>query len=77
MKSYFNTYLNNFKGFSREIWVLTLITYINRAGAMVMPFMTKYLHESFAFNLREIGWMMACIGFGSLFGTWSGGRPQC
>ena len=74
MKSYFNTYLNNFKGFSREIWVLTLITYINRAGAMVMPFMTKYLHESFAFNLREIGWMMACIGFGSLFGTWIGGR---
>ena len=74
MKSYFNTYLNNFKGFSKEIWVLTIITYINRAGAMVMPFMTKYLHDSFAFSFKEIGWMMACIGFGSLFGTWIGGR---
>lgn len=74
MKSYFNTYVNNFKGFPKEIWVLTLITYINRAGAMVMPFMTKYLHESFAFSFREIGWMMACIGFGSLFGSWIGGR---
>jgi MFS family permease len=74
MKSYFTTYINNFKGFSREIWVLTFITYINRAGAMVMPFMTKYLHESFDFSLTEIGWMMACIGFGSLFGSWIGGK---
>ncbi|WP_395075133.1 MDR family MFS transporter [Flavobacterium sp.] len=74
MKSYLNSYINNFKGFPKEIWVLTLITYINRAGAMVMPFMTKYLHESFAFSFREIGWMMACIGFGSLFGSWIGGR---
>lgn len=41
---------------------------------MVMPFMTKYLHESFDFSLTEIGWMMACIGFGSLFGSWIGGK---
>jgi predicted MFS family arabinose efflux permease len=74
MKSYINSYFDNFKGFSREIWVLTFITYINRAGAMVMPFMTKYLHDSFKFGLEEIGWMMACIGLGSLFGTWLGGK---
>jgi MFS family permease len=36
--------------------------------------MTKYLHESFDFSLTEIGWMMACIGFGSLFGSWIGGK---
>lgn len=74
MKSYLNTYFDNFKGFSREIWVLTLITYINRAGAMVMLFLTKYLHESMFFSLTEIGWMLVCIGIGALVGAWLGGK---
>lgn len=74
MKNYLNTYFDNFKGFSKEIWVLTLITYINRTGAMVMPFLTKYLHEQFAFTLGEVGWMMVSIGCGALVGSWLGGR---
>lgn len=74
MKSYFNAYFDNFRGFSREIWVLTLITFINRAGAMVMLFLTKYLHESLFFSLTEIGWMLVCIGIGALFGNWIGGK---
>ncbi len=74
MKSYFNAYFDNFRGFSKEIWVLTLITYINRAGAMVMLFLTKYLHESLFFSLTEIGWMLACIGVGALVGSWIGGK---
>ncbi len=74
MHRYFNSYIDNFKGFSREIWVLTFITYINRTGAMVMPFLTKYLHEEFFFSFNEIGWMMACIGVGSLTGSWIGGK---
>lgn len=74
MKNFFKAYFDNFKGFSREIWVLTMITYINRAGAMVMIFLTKYLHETFFFSLTEIGWMLFCIGAGALFGTWLGGK---
>lgn len=41
---------------------------------MVMPFLTSYLNENFSFNFTEIGWMMASIGFGSLFGNWIGGK---
>ncbi len=74
MKRYLNTYFDNFRGFSREIWVLTLITYINRAGAMVMLFLTKYLHDSLFFSLTEVGWMLVCIGVGALFGSWLGGK---
>jgi predicted MFS family arabinose efflux permease len=74
MKNLYQSYLNNFKGFSKEIWVLASITYINRAGAMVMPFLAKYLHENFSFSFEEVGWMMACIGFGSLAGSWIGGK---
>jgi predicted MFS family arabinose efflux permease len=74
MKTYITAYLDNFKGFSREIWILTLITFINRAGAMVMPFLAKYLHENFSFSFEDVGWMLACIGLGSLTGSWLGGK---
>ncbi len=74
MNTYINNYINNFKGFSREVWVLTLVTYINRAGAMVMPFLANYLHNNFSFTLEEVGWMLACIGLGSFTGSWIGGK---
>ncbi|SFB15555.1 Predicted arabinose efflux permease, MFS family [Flavobacterium swingsii] len=74
MKNYLNAYFDNFRGFSQEVWVLTLITYINRAGAMVMLFLTKYLHDNLFFNLTQIGWMLFCIGVGALFGNWIGGK---
>lgn len=74
MKKLFVDYLSNFKGFSKEIWVLTLVTYINRAGAMVMLFLTRYLHEEMFFSLTEIGWMLVFIGAGALFGNWIGGK---
>lgn len=74
MKSYVSAYFDNFKGFSREIWVLTLITYINRAGAMVMPFLSKYLLYNYHFDASEIGTILACIGLGSLFGSWLSGK---
>lgn len=74
MKQFFKNYLDNFRSFSKEIWVLTFVTYINRAGAMVMLFLTKYLNEKMAFSLTEIGWMLVCIGAGALFGNWIGGK---
>ena len=71
---YITAYFNNFRGFSREIWVLTLVTFINRAGAMVMPFLSNYLYKGFSFHLYEVGWIMSAIGLGSLVGNWIGGR---
>ncbi|AMA50351.1 MULTISPECIES: MDR family MFS transporter [Flavobacterium] len=68
------TYLDNFRGFTKEIWILTLITYINRAGAMVMPFLSNYLHKGFSFTLQEVGWLMSSIGIGSFLGNWIGGK---
>jgi predicted MFS family arabinose efflux permease len=74
MKNYLNHYFESFKGFSNEIWILTLITYINRAGAMVMLFLTKYLNETLFFSFSEIGWMFVCIGLGAIVGNWVGGK---
>ena len=74
MKGLLTNYLKNFRGFSNEIWILTIITFINRMGAMAMPFLTKYLHENLSYSLTEVGWLMGAIGLGSLFGNWIGGQ---
>jgi predicted MFS family arabinose efflux permease len=68
------SYINNFKGFSREIWILTLITFINRAGTMVLPFLSKYLKENLHFTYGEVGWIMVAFGLGSMLGSWLGGK---
>jgi predicted MFS family arabinose efflux permease len=67
-------YFNNFRGFSREIWILASITFINRAGTMVLPFLTKYLKEDLGFSFGQVGWIMACFGLGSFIGSWLGGK---
>ena len=70
----FQRYINNFKGFSREIWILTFITFINRAGTMVLPFLSKYLKEDLHFSYSEVGWIMVAFGSGSIIGSWLGGK---
>ena len=74
LQTAFSRYINNFKGFSREIWILTLITFINRAGTMVLPFLSKYLKEDLHFSYGEVGWVMVAFGFGSMLGSWLGGK---
>ena len=54
LQTAFQRYINNFRGFTREIWILTLITFINRAGTMVLPFLSKYLKEDLNFTQEEI-----------------------
>ena len=70
----FQRYVNNFRGFSREIWILTFITFINRAGTMVLPFLSKYLKEDLHFSYSEVGWIMVSFGTGSIIGSWLGGK---
>jgi predicted MFS family arabinose efflux permease len=72
--SAFQRYIDNFKGFTREVWILAIITFINRAGTMVLPFLSKYLKEDLHFSYSEVGWVMVCFGFGSMLGSWLGGK---
>lgn len=74
LKNALRKYINNFRGFSREIWILTLITFINRAGTMVLPFLSKYLKEDLHFTYSQVGWIMVCFGTGSMLGSWLGGK---
>lgn len=74
MKKIYTNYITNFKGLSREIWLLSLVTFINRAGAMVIPFLSLYLVNAKGFSLPQVGIIMTCFGLGSLAGTWVGGK---
>jgi predicted MFS family arabinose efflux permease len=74
MKKLYQNYIDNFQGLSREIWILSLVTFINRTGAMVIPFLSLYLVNAKGFTLPQIGWIMTCFGIGSLAGTWVGGK---
>lgn len=68
------SYFNNFKGFRREVWILAIITFINRAGTMVLPFLSKYLKENLHFTYGQVGWIMVAFGLGSMLGSWLGGK---
>ncbi|AUC82206.1 MFS transporter [Lacinutrix sp. Bg11-31] len=74
MKKLFNNYFETFKGLSQEVWWLALITFINRAGTMVIPFLSIYLTEDLNLSLENVGWIMTCFGLGSVIGTWIGGK---
>ena len=74
LKNALTHYINNFRGFTREVWILAIITFINRAGTMVLPFLSKYLKEDLHFTYNQVGWIMVAFGFGSMLGSWLGGK---
>lgn len=74
LRTGFRSYINNFRGFRREVWILALITFINRAGTMVLPFLSKYLKENLHFTYGQVGWIMVSFGLGSMLGSWLGGK---
>jgi predicted MFS family arabinose efflux permease len=74
MKKLVHNYINTFKGLSTEVWWLALITLINRAGTMVIPFLSLYLIEDLKFTLKDVGWIMSAFGLGSVAGSWLGGK---
>ena len=67
-------YVNTFRGLSKEVWWLSLITLINRAGTMVIPFLSLYLTTNLDFTLDQVAWIMSAFGLGSIVGSWIGGK---
>lgn len=74
IRKQFHAYLQSYQGLSREVWLLALITFINRAGTMVVPFLSLYLTASLGYSLSQVGWVMTAFGAGSIIGAWLGGR---
>ncbi len=70
----FQLYRESFGGLSKDIWLLAMVTFINRSGTMVIPFMTVYLTGELGFSLSQTGWVMTCFGVGSVLGNLLGGK---
>ncbi|MDN5200554.1 MFS transporter [Fulvivirgaceae bacterium BMA10] len=67
-------YKDSYSGHPREVWVLAALTLINRMGTMVLPFLTVYLTTVLNFPLKQAGMIVGAFGFGSLIGSYLGGR---
>lgn len=63
-----------YRGLSREVWFLALTTLVNRAGAMVIPFLSLYLTRYLGLTMSQVGWIMTCYGLGSVLGVFLGGK---
>jgi predicted MFS family arabinose efflux permease len=66
-------YKKSYSGVDREIWMLALISFVNRVGSMVLPFLTIYLSSVKNYSLSLTGLVMMGYGVGSFFGNWAGG----
>lgn len=58
----------------RAVHILCLGTFINRAGSLVVPFMTLYLKEDRGFGAQFATWAIGVFGAGSLAGSLLGGH---
>lgn len=74
IKKLFKNYFQHFSEFSIEVKILAITTFINRCGAMVVPFLSKYMLEELHFTYSQIGWVMVFFGIGSFIGTWISGK---
>ncbi|HLO44914.1 MAG TPA: MFS transporter [Leadbetterella sp.] len=61
-------------GLSPKIWLLALVMLINRAGTMVVAFMTVYTTQKLHFSIENAGFVMMTFGFGAILGSYLGGK---
>jgi MFS family permease len=68
------TYRAAFRGLSREVWVLSILSFINRSGTMVITFLALYLTSRRGYTVAETGALIAILGIGGMLGIEVGGR---
>jgi predicted MFS family arabinose efflux permease len=74
IKSSFAVYRNAYTGLSVSTWWLALVMFVNRAGTMVLPFLTVYLREEMNYSIAAAGWELGFFGMGAILGNFVGGK---
>ena len=74
MKRISNLYKNAYSGLSPAMWWLSVVMLVNRAGTMVVPFMTLYLTQARHFSIGMAGMVMSVFGLGAICGGILGGK---
>jgi predicted MFS family arabinose efflux permease len=70
----FSLLKNTYGGLSKQVWLLALVMFINRAGTMVVAFLTVYLTQKLHFSVAQSGFVMMTFGLGAILGAYLGGR---
>jgi predicted MFS family arabinose efflux permease len=73
MRAVARAYRDAFSGLPRDTWMLAAVALINRAGAMVVPFLALYLTKVRGFDAELTGLLLGIWGVGSMVGTTVGG----
>jgi len=67
-------YKNAYSGLSKNSWYLSAVMLINRAGTMVVPFMSIYCVKQLHFSIVQAGVVMSLFGIGAISGSFVGGK---
>lgn len=73
MKKFLRAYLESYTGLSHASWMLALVMFINRCGAMVLPFLGIYMTQELGLSLEKAGVVLSCFGLGAITGSFLGG----
>jgi predicted MFS family arabinose efflux permease len=67
------SYRSAFSGLPPDLWILALVALVNRAGSMVLPFLSLYLISVRGLSAIEAGQILSLYGVGSILGSLVGG----
>lgn len=73
LRTIVRTYRSAYSGLSRDLWLLSFVLLVNRAGAMVLPFISLYLTHERGYPVAVAGRVLAMYGLGALVGSYVGG----
>ena len=69
----FGLYREALAGIPRRVWLLSLVSFVNRSGCMVVPFLTLYLTGQRGYTPGEAGLVLMSFGIGGVLGVALGG----
>lgn len=74
LSRFFTHWKESYAGIPVRVWLLSLVSLVNRCGSMVVVFLSIYLNKHLGFGIQEAGYVLGCFGVGALLGTYLGGK---
>ncbi len=66
-------YRSAVRGLPPAVWWFSGAAFINRAGTMVLPFLSLYLRGEIGLSVDDVGWILSAFGLGAMFGMYASG----
>lgn len=73
MRAVLTLFRDAYSGLPAATWLLALAAFINRAGAMVLPFLQIYMGQRWGWSVQEAGAIISIYGVGAVLGSLFGG----